>query len=252
MGGQQAYYWAVMHGSNNNPNSPPFLKRAIVICGSAKTSGHNYAFLEGPTSALLASHDYVQGRLNRSSNNDNKNNNNQQQQQQQKNGLVVDHNPPKEGLRAFGRAYAAWLTSAEWFRQELWREVGANSLHDWLYPPVASAESWDPEDLITLARMWQAGDVGDVFDAAAQCGSGERGGGDYKKALASISAKVLLMPCMTDQYFVAEDCANEVKFLQKGKYEPIPSVWGHIAGGGANPKDTEWMDGKIAEFMKED
>lgn len=121
---------------------------------------------------------------------------------------------------------------------------------------MASAESWDPEDLITLARMWQAGDVGDVFGAAAHCGSGERGGGggggDYKKALASIRAKVLLMPCMTDQYFVAEDCANEVKFLQKGKYEPIPSVWGHIAGGGANPKDTEWMDEKIAEFMKED
>jgi len=71
MGGQQAYYWAVMHGSDNKPNSPPFLKRAIVICGSAKTSGHNYAFLEGPTSALVASHDYVQGRLNRSNNNDN-------------------------------------------------------------------------------------------------------------------------------------------------------------------------------------
>lgn len=37
MGGQQAYYWAVMHGSGLNP----FLKNAVVICGSAKTSGHS-------------------------------------------------------------------------------------------------------------------------------------------------------------------------------------------------------------------
>jgi len=37
MGGQQAYYWAVMHGSG----ADPFLKNAVVICGSAKTSGHS-------------------------------------------------------------------------------------------------------------------------------------------------------------------------------------------------------------------
>jgi pimeloyl-ACP methyl ester carboxylesterase len=37
MGGQQAYYWAVMHGSGPEP----FVKNAVVICGSAKTSGHS-------------------------------------------------------------------------------------------------------------------------------------------------------------------------------------------------------------------
>ena len=210
MGGQQAYYWAVMHGSGENP----FLKRAVVICGSAKTSGHNYAFLEGPTSALIASHDYAQG-------------------QYSQNGVH-----PKDGLRAFGRAYAAWLTSAAWFREELWKNVGAESLHDWLYPDVASYESWDPEDLITLARMWQAGDVGTVA-----------GDGDYKKVLAGVTAKVLLMPCTTDQYFAAEDCEEEVQYLQNGIYNPIPSIWGHIAGGGANPDDTKWMDERISRFM---
>lgn len=93
MGGQQAYHWAAMHGTG----SDPFLKHAVVICGSAKTSGHNFAFLEGPTSALIASSDYDQGRY-------------------KTNGVK-----PTQGLRAFSRAYAAWLTSAEWFRQELWR-----------------------------------------------------------------------------------------------------------------------------------
>lgn len=37
MGGQQAYHWGVMHGSGENP----FVKNVVVICGSAKTSGHS-------------------------------------------------------------------------------------------------------------------------------------------------------------------------------------------------------------------
>ena len=109
MGGQQAYYWAVMHGSGANP----FVKNVVPICGSAKTSGHNYAFLEGPIAALTQSADYAGGKY-------------------KANGVW-----PAQGLRAFGRAYAAWLTSAEWFRQELWRNLGAASLKDWLFPPGA-------------------------------------------------------------------------------------------------------------------
>lgn len=210
MGGQQAYYWAVMHGSGNDP----FVKRAVPICGSAKTSGHNYAFLEGPTSALIASYDYDQGRY-------------------KKNGVK-----PVEGLRAFGRAYAAWLTSPEWFRQELWREEGTKSLHDWLYPKNGGFEEWDPEDLLVLARMWQAGDVGAVG-----------GKGDYKAALGEVTAKVLVMPAKTDQYFPPEDGENEVKYLKNGIFDPIPTIWGHIGGGGANPEDTKWMDQKISDFM---
>jgi homoserine acetyltransferase len=214
MGGQQAYYWAVMHGSS----SSPFLKSAVVICGSAKTSGHNYAFLEGPIGALETSHDYAQGSY-------------------KEKGVQ-----PKDGLRAFGRAYAAWLTSPEWFRRELWREwMGVGTLKEWLYPAdgKGSFESWDAEDLLTLAREWQAGDVGSVG-----------GGGDYRKALEGVQARVLVMPSETDQYFDWKDGEDEVKYLKNGVFLPIPTVWGHFAGGGANKVDTEWMDGKIGEFLK--
>ncbi|CZT17733.1 uncharacterized protein RCC_03570 [Ramularia collo-cygni] len=210
MGGQQVYYWATMHGCGEDP----FVKRAVVICGSAKTSGLNYAFLEGPTSALIASHDYHQGRY-------------------REKGVK-----PTQGLRAFGRAYAAWVPSAEWFRQELWRGSGAKSLKEWLHPPVSSYESWDPEDLIVLARMWQAGDVGDVA-----------GDGDYKAALGLITAKVLVIPGMTDQYFLATDGESEVEYLKHGVFDPIPSIWGHMAGGGSNPTDVQWMDERISRFM---
>lgn len=213
MGGQQAYHWAVMHGSGANP----FLKNAVVICGSAKTSGHNYAFLEGPISALEASADYDSGKYK------------------------ALGTKPREGLRAFGRAYAAWLSSPEWFRQELWRQTGAGSLKEYLYPPAGKGpfEAWDPEDLLTLARVWQAGDVGTVC-----------GGGDYRKALEGVSAKVLIMPGQTDQYFPPEDGENEVKYLKEGIFNPIPSIWGHMAGGGANEDDTKFMDMSIAHFLR--
>ncbi|KUJ18438.1 alpha/beta-hydrolase [Mollisia scopiformis] len=189
MGGQQAYYWAVMHGSGPDP----FLKHAVAICGSAKTSGHNYAFLEGPTSALIASKDYDGGRY-------------------RQNGVK-----PTQGLRAFSRAYAAWLSSPEWFRQELWRSTGAASLKDYLHPPPGKGphESWDAEDLLVLARMWQAGDVGSIA-----------GNGDYKKALEGVTARVLVMPSKTDQYFPPEDGEEEVKYLKHGTFDPIPTIWG--------------------------
>ncbi|KAG0646168.1 Homoserine O-succinyltransferase [Hyphodiscus hymeniophilus] len=213
MGAQQAYYWAVMHGSG----AEPFVKSAVAICGSAKTSGHNYAFLEGPITALETSIDYDGGKY-------------------KEKGVV-----PTKGLRAFGRAYAAWLTSSEWFRQDLYKQwLGVGSLKEWMYPPEGkgSFESWDAEDLLTLAREWQAGDVGAVG-----------GDGDYRKALEGITARVLVMPCETDQYFDVKDGENEVKYLKKGTFMPIPSIWGHIAGGGANEADVAWMDGKIGEFL---
>lgn len=211
----RAYHWAVMHGSG----ASPFVQNAVVICASAKTSGHNYAFLEGPISALSSSKDYDGGQYR------------------------VNNVKPVQGLRAFGRAYAAWLTSPEWFRQELWRQFGVGSLREWLYPAEGKApfESWDAEDLLVLARMWQAGDVGTV--------GGNEAGGDYRKALEGITANVLVMPSKTDQYFDWKDGEEEMKYLKHGVFAPIPTIWGHIAGGGANQADREWMDAKIGEFL---
>ena len=36
--------------------------------------------------------------------------------------------PPERGLRAFGRAYAGWAYSQAFYRHELWRELGFESL----------------------------------------------------------------------------------------------------------------------------
>ena len=92
---------------------------------------------------------------------------------------------------------------------------------------------WDAEDLLVLARMWQMGDVGSVSPDAAEKGQGpalaQLGGRvpddeSYEKALRGIKAKVLLMPCRTDQYFPPEDSEIEMKFLQRGELAVIESV----------------------------
>lgn len=208
MGGQQAYYWASMY--------PSFVKNAVVICGSARTSGHNYAFLEGPKTALLNSADYADGAY-------------------RAHGVI-----PLRGLRAFGRAYCAWLTSGAWFRERHWEtSLGFGSVEEYIANTMEkSFEDWDAEDVLVLARMWQAGDVGAT-----------RPDGSYEQTLRGIEARVLVMPGRTDQYFAVADSEVEVGLLRRGELAVIESVWGHAAGGGMSEVDTRWMDGRIREFL---
>ena len=39
---------------------------------------------------------------------------------------------PVAGLRAMGRVYAGWAMSHAFYRDEVWREAGFNSLEDYL------------------------------------------------------------------------------------------------------------------------
>ena len=198
MGAQQTYHWAVMY--------PTFVKRAVPICGSARTAPHNYSFLEGPIGALTNSMDYiackeVKGKLARG----------------EDVGPKLRELRPERGLRAFGRAYNAWLTSTFWFREKWWgKREGGLGFEDVEGFIVHGSEEgflkWDAEDLLVLARMWQLGDVGQVIPNSEESNPEDAiteqmermtlGGGKgddelYKKALASVQAKVLVMPCRT-------------------------------------------------------
>lgn len=158
MGGQQAYYWTCMY--------PNFLRHAIVICSSAVTSGHNYAFLAGPIAALENSIDYADG-------------------QYRAKGLT-----PSRGIEAFGLAYCAWLTSTAWYRELQYRELGFESVEAYVEDKSKTMlAGWDAQDVLILAKMWQSGDVGVFAD------------GDAAKALANTRCKLLVMPSRTDQYF---------------------------------------------------
>lgn len=214
MGGQCAYYWTLMF--------PDLVKNAVVICSSARTSGHNYQFLEGPKAALENSADYVpmDTRLPRPT--------------------------PERGLRAFGKAYSAWLTSAEWFEQEKYRAMGFSALDDWdLATTSTPYYSWHPDDLLIKLRMWQKGNITNIVG----CEDDERGGEALKTVLARIRARTLLMPCRTDQYFRWEAAERESLCIPEATLQMIPSIWGHLAGSGINQEDTDWMDSKIRIFL---
>jgi homoserine O-acetyltransferase len=211
MGGQCTYHWAAMY--------PEMLRNAVIICSSAKTSLHNYQFLEGPKAALSHSIDYNDVAM------------------RSQGGL------PIRGLRAFSRAYSAWLTSAEWFEQRLFEKSGFKSLESWSKAGEEGYEDWHPDNLLVMLGMWQRSDIG------LAVGSGSTGM-PIEQALQSLSTRILLMPCQTDQYFRWEVNEKEVSNLKNGELAVIPSIWGHIGGGGANPEDTKWMDRRIFKFLE--
>ncbi len=139
---------------------------------------------------------------------------------------VQNARTPEEGLRAMGRIYAGWALSQTFYRRQMWRGLGFASLEDFL------VRSWevnflrrDARDLMAQLWTWQHSDISanDLFR------------GDLEMALASIKAKVLLMPSATDLYFQTDDNRLELPHLRYGRLAEIPSVWGHRAG---NPRDN--------------
>ncbi len=116
MGAQQAYHWAALFGDA--------VERIVVNCGSAKTSPHNFVFLEGIRTTLLAARS------------------------------------PQDGLRAMGRIYAGWALSQTFYRRELWRGLGFRDLEDFL---VRSWEAnflrRDLRDLLAQLWTWQHADI---------------------------------------------------------------------------------------------
>lgn len=232
MGGQQAYHWAVMY--------PDFVKRAVGICTSARTSPHNYAVLDGPINALISSIDYIPWK---------------EAQAKTKNGsdagADANENKPKRGLVAFGRAFSAWLTSADWFREQHWKTgPGHQSVEHWVAGQGQRTLDWNPDDLLVLATMWQMGNIaktarGEISSLGCTVDDDEA----LHEALGNIKCPFLLLPCRHDQYFRPEDNEIEMKYLKHGKLEVIESVWGHLAGGGLNPADTAFMGEKIGELL---
>jgi homoserine O-acetyltransferase len=199
MGAQQAYHWGALFGEA--------VERIVVNCGSAKTAPHNFVFLEGIRTTLLAAA------------------------------------TPQQGLRAMGRIYAGWALSQTFYRREMWRGLGFDSLEDFL------VRSWeanflrrDMNDLLAQLFTWQHGDISanDLYR------------GDLQMALAGIKAKVLLMPSATDLYFQTDDNREELPHLKYGKLVEIPSVWGHRAGNPRdNPEDAAFIDAQVEALLND-
>jgi homoserine O-acetyltransferase len=190
---------------------PGMMDAIIPWCGTAKTYPHGIARLQSAIDALTADPAFDGGRYSA---------------------------PPRAGMRAWSSHWAAWVWSQEWWRRELYKPQ-QQTVDEVIASRAERDRLRDPNNLILHARTWQAHDVGDTPGF----------GGDHERALRSITARVLYMPCETDLYFPIGDARYEQQFLARSTFTPIPSLWGHAAGGGGNPADAAFINDTIRAFL---
>jgi homoserine O-acetyltransferase len=58
-----------------------------------------------------------------------------------------------------------------------------------------------------------------------------------------------VLPAEKDLYFPPEDEEYAVSHMSTAELRVIPGVWGHFAGGGQNPVDTEFIDNVLKELL---
>ena len=207
MGAQQTFEWGAHY--------PDMVKAILPWCGSAKTSPHNYVFLDGVKSALIADGVFAGGRYTEQ---------------------------PKEGLKAFGRVYAGWAFSQTFYREALYRHLNFDSVEELLADWEEDHLTWDANDLLAMLRTWQHADIS----------ANKTYNGDLPAALGSISAKAIVMPGKTDLYFPPEDSYFEVEHMPNAECRVIPSDWGHLAGSTVKERDppsTEMIETAIRELL---
>ena len=154
MAGCQAYQWAAQF--------PNMVKSILPFCASAKTSIHNHVFLEGVKAALVADKNWNNGDYK---------------------------SPPVAGLKAFGRVYAGWAFSQDFYREKLYKKLGFKNVEELLKNWANDhAKNWDANNLLSKLKTWQLNDIskGPIYK------------NNYIKALKSIRAKTILMPCNQD------------------------------------------------------
>ena len=207
MAGCQAYQWAAQF--------PDMVNAILPFCSSAKTSTHNFVFLEGVKAALCADQHWNNGDYS---------------------------SPPIKGLKAFARVYAGWAFSQTFYREELYKKLGFQTVEelfvDWENDHV---ENWDANNLLAKLATWQAHDIS----------VGPHYNNDVKKALKSIRARTIIMSCTEDLYFRHEDNAFEAQFIPNAKIIPYSSPLGHCVANPGNDSDFEaTLDKNIHELLQ--
>jgi homoserine O-acetyltransferase len=216
MGALQAYHWACLF--------PDAVERIVVNCGVARTAVHNQVFLRSLMATLEAAPEHIgHGRFS---------------------------SEPHAAKRAFGRIYAAWALSQDFYRANLhlsWSSqpnLGSPDLETFLRTDWEDRFGAAPAaNLYAQLMTWDAADISanTTFER------------DLERALRAIKAHVLLMPGETDLYFRVADNANELPFLQHAELRPIPSIWGHRAGNPVlNPEDASFIKTNVRDWLARD
>jgi homoserine O-acetyltransferase len=193
---------------------PGMVASILPYGGAARCSPINHAFLDGPKAALQTDAAWSNGDYT---------------------------SPPEKGLRAFGRIYASWAYSHAFFRDRLYWELGFATLEDFVRDWEEDHLKWDANDLLAKIWTWQHGDISD----------NEIYRGDFARALQSIEARAIVMPCSTDMYFVPSGNAAEVAQMRRAELRVFDSPWGHCAASpGRLPEFQRALDEAAAELLR--
>jgi len=207
MSGQQAYHWGALY--------PDFVERICSICGSAKTSPHNWVYLNGYKTIMECADGWQDGNCATW--------------------------PPKLLTAIVGLA-ATMAWSQDWYRASGFELMGAANLDEFLATAEGFFADWVPADLYHQTLTWMAADVSahPKFD------------GDLAAALGAIKARALIMPCDTDMYFRVADNEAEVAQMPSAELKVIHSIWGHLAGfPGVSPSDDAFVDEALQQLLAE-
>ena len=213
MGALQAYHWAALF--------PDAVDRIVVNCGVARTAVHNQVFLRSLMATLEAAPQHIG------------------------NGRFTCE--PRAAKRAFGRIYAAWALSQDFYRANLhlsWSSqpnLGSPDLDTFLRTDWEDRFGAAPAaNLYAQLMTWDRADIS----------ANELYEGDLEAALRAIKARVLLMPGTTDLYFRVADNELELPFLAHAELRPIPSIWGHRAGNPVlNPEDAGFIRTTVRDWL---
>ncbi|HET7714692.1 MAG TPA: alpha/beta fold hydrolase [Bauldia sp.] len=205
MGAFQAYQWGLAHAD--------LVERIAPMCGAARVSRHCFVFLDGAKAALLADPAYKGGDYDR---------------------------PPEVGLKALGRVWAGWALSQQFYRDELYKVMGFDSIERFL------TDFWeafwvkcDANDLLCQLDVWQTADIARTPGYH----------GDLKRALGDIRARCIQSPGEKDLYFPPEDMAWEAAHMPNAECRPIPGPWGHFSEVGIDPFCNEFLGNNIRMLL---
>ena len=206
MAGCQAYHWASQF--------PEMVKAILPFCASARTSIHNFVFLEGVKAALCADEKWNKGNYT---------------------------SQPIKGLKAFGRVYAGWAFSQDFFREGAYKRLGFEKvedlLEDWENDHV---NNWDANNLLTKLHTWQNSDISATSNYNYE----------FIKALKEIKSRAILIPCSHDLYFRPEDNELESQHIINSELRVYNSIWGHCVANPGNDKGFEkFLDQAITDLL---
>ncbi|MAS07755.1 MAG: hypothetical protein CL534_24135 [Ahrensia sp.] len=204
MGASQSYAWAAAY--------PDMVEAIAPISGSARTAVYNRTFLASLKAALTNDAAY-------------------------ENGFYTDR-PPIDGIRALAAIYAGWGFSEPFYREGVYKSLGAENLEQFIELFWESFYlNCDVNDLLAQLWTWWNNDLSDhpAFD------------GDFDAALGAIKARTIILNAETDRYFPPIDSEYEASRIPHAESRPIPTVWGHMAP--INPGDQEFIDTALRELL---